>query len=471
MTSALWARSAVELAAAIRRKEISSVELLDTHLDRVDRLNPALNAVVTLDADRARDAAAALDDAAVRGEWRGPLHGLPVTIKDALATEGIRTTAGATELRDHVPMSDAPAVARVKVAGAVVFGKTNVPPWSADVQTFNDLFGRTSNPWDLTRSAGGSSGGAAAAVAAGLTSFEVGTDIAGSVRIPAHHCGVFGLKPSEGVVSQLGCLYHAEGGTTGIDLNVVGPIARSADDLDLLLEVLAGPDPADAVAWRIDLPPPRAADLAGYRIAVWGDEPERPVDHEYAAILRSTVDRLADAGARVEQARPPIDVARQRHLFGSLILATTMFLPEQQSIEACGSHHAWLRHRIERAAMRARWAELFERYDVLLCPVAPTPAPPHDETPFMLRRQVVNGVERPAFETTAWTCLANLGGLPASVAPIGVTAGGLPVGIQCIAPFLRDRDAVRVAGLIGECCPPPCDLLARRAARAPSPAP
>ena len=199
-------RSASELAAGIRDKEWSSRELLDLYLDRIDRLDGPINSVVTLDAERARTAADAADAALARGDAVGPLHGLPVTIKDAIETEGIRSTGGARELTDHVPTADAPAVARLKDAGAIVFGKTNLPRWSADFQTYNDIFGVTSNPWDLDRTVGGSSGGAAAAVAAGFTSFELGTDIGGSVRIPAHCCGVFSLKPSFGVIPQRGYL-------------------------------------------------------------------------------------------------------------------------------------------------------------------------------------------------------------------------------------------------------------------------
>ena len=378
-----------------------------------------------------------------------------MTIKDALATAGIRTTSGGVELRDHIPSADALAVARVKAAGAIVFGKTNVPPWSADVQTFNDLFGQTNNPWDTGRTPGGSSGGSAAAVAAGLTSLEVGTDIAGSVRVPSHFCGVFGLKPSDGVIPQRGVLTQPGGGTTDTDLNVVGPIARSAEDLDLLLAVMAGPDPGRALGWQLHLPEPRGLELSDYRIAVWIDDLSRPLARDYATVLRATIDGLADQGAKIEEADPPVDPGAQRDLFGSLLLATTMFLPEAESSLLCGSHFGWLQRDIERAAVRAAWAEWFEQYDALLCRVAPSAAPAHDHTPFMARRQIIDGVERSAIETVAFTCLANLAGLPAAVAPIGSTPEGLPVGIQCIAPFLRDRDAVRVASLIGTYTEPP----------------
>ncbi|MEA3020753.1 MAG: amidase, partial [Actinomycetota bacterium] len=246
--------SASELAAQIRRKQLGSRELLDSFLDRIDRLNGPINAVVTLDVERARAAADAADAATARGDAVGPLHGLPITIKDAIATEGIRSTGGAVELTDHVPTADAPAVARLKDAGAIVFGKTNLPRWSSDVQSFNEIFGQTNNPWNLDRIPGGSSGGAAAAVAAGFTSFELGTDIGGSVRIPSHWCGTFGLKPSYGVVPQRGYLDHTRGGSVDTDINVFGPIARSADDLDLLLGVLAGPAPELTPAWRVEMP-------------------------------------------------------------------------------------------------------------------------------------------------------------------------------------------------------------------------
>ena len=443
------------LAAAVRDQEVSSRELLDGYLARIERLDPAINAVVTLDVERARAGADAADAALARGDAVGPLHGLPITIKDAIEVEGIRATGGATELADHVPTADAAAVARLKAAGAVVFGKTNVPRWSGDFQTFNDLFGQTNNPWDVTRTTGGSSGGAAAAVAAGFTSFEVGTDIGGSVRIPSHCCGVFGLKPSFGVIPQRGYLDHVGGGTTDADINVFGPIARSASDLDLLLGVLAGPEPERAVAWHLDLPEADFTSLAGLRVGTWLDDPACPVDSEYGALLRAAADALADAGARVDDAHPPVTFDEQHSLFTRMILpAISPSLPDEVSDTMAGSHRAWLRADEERAAVSARWAEWFTGYDLLLCPAMTIPAFPHDHAGDLpARRIVVNREERSLADTIQWLGLVGVVGLPAAVVPIGLVAGGaagLPVGMQIVAPYLHDRRAVRAAELVDQ---------------------
>src|SRR5262245_58996986 len=335
---------ATKLAPAIRDGELTSIELLECYLDRVDRLGKEVNAVVTLDADRARASAAAADEAHTMGANLGPLHGLPVTIKDAIETEGIRSTGGAKELADHVPKHDAPAVARLKAAGAIVFGKTNCPLWSGDVETHNELFGHTSNPWDLARTTGGSSGGAAAAVAAGFTSFELGTDIGGSVRIPSHCCGVYGLKPTWGVVSQRGYLDHPTGGTIDVDINVFGPIARSADDLDLLLSVLAGPEPERAVAWHLDLPKAEEHNLADLNVGVWFDDPNAIVQSEYRSMLGSVADKLADHGARVSEAHPEVDFGEQYGVFAHLVMeAMTPAMGGAESTGPGGSHLDWLR--------------------------------------------------------------------------------------------------------------------------------
>lgn len=452
--------SATDLAAAVKRREVGSVELLELFLSRIERFDGPLNSVVTLDVDRAREACAAADAAVARGDDLGPLHGLPVTIKDAIETAGIRSTGGAVELRDHVPAGDAPAVAKLKAAGAIVFGKTNVPRWSGDVQTYNEIFGTTNNPWDPSRTPGGSSGGPAVAVACGFTAFEVGTDIGGSIRTPSHFCGTFGLKPSFGVVSQRGYLDHVGGGTTDADINVFGPIARSADDLDLLLDVLAGPDVDRAVAWRLALPPSTVDSLAGAQVAVCFDHSSAPVDAGYRSVLGRLADTVADAGAAVEAVELPVPMDEQVDLYMAMITpAVSPSLPEDVAEAFSGSHLAWLRLEERRAAVRARWAQWFEAWDVLLCPVTPTPAFPHDQAGDFFSRTIdVDGEVRPYIDNVAWAGLIGIVGLPAAVPPIGRTDAGLPVGVQVVAPMFHDRTAVRVAGLLGEFVPPPLGI-------------
>ncbi len=379
------------------------------------------------------------------------MHGLPITIKDAIETAGIRSTGGAIELTDHVPTEDAPAVARLRAAGAIVFGKTNLPRWSGDVQSFNEIFGTTNNPWDLTRIPGGSSGGPAAAVAAGLTSFELGTDIGGSVRLPSHCCGTFGLKPSYGVVPQRGYLDSVGGGTTDADVNVFGPMARSAGDLDLLLSVMAGPEAARQPAWRLELPPPGAPSLAGRRIAVWLDDPENRGDRAMLDVLRRTVDAVEAAGAKVTEVRPPVDPAAQFGLFGALVGAAVSLSAGDNAATVAGNHSDWLRRDRERAALQATWADWFGDYDALLTPVMCVPAFPHQqEGDVWTRTMEVNGETRPYLNVTWWTGMFGVLGLPVAVPPVGRTADGLPVGIQVVTPFLHDRDAVALAGLIAD---------------------
>jgi amidase len=452
-------------AAAIRDRTISSRELLEIFLRRVERLNPAINAVVTLDADRAMTAARAVDDAtastrAESGEL-GPLHGVPFTVKDAIETAGIRSTGGAVELKDHVPAVDPPAVARLRAAGAILFGKTNVPRWSGDIQTYNDLFGVTNNPWDRARTPGGSSGGPAAAAAAGLSSFDVGTDIGGSIRIPASYCGAFGHKPSFGIVSQRGYLDRVGGGRTDADINVFGPLARSAEDLDLLLGVLAGPNPDKAVGWQLQLPEPRHDDLSQYRIGMWLDDPEAIVDSEVVAVLSAAASALARAGAHVHEARPPVAMAEAVRLFNALVLpAVSVSMNPELGERLGGSHRTWLEQDLARADMRRVWAEWFTDYDVLLCPVMPMVAFPHDHRGTLGDRVVpINGLPRRHADTVAWTGLVGVVYLPSTVVPVGRTPAGLPVGMQVVGPFLEDRTALwvgaRLAEVTGGYVPPP----------------
>src|SRR5580704_8293476 len=292
-----------ELTRAIRDRELSSRELLSHVLTRVEQRNPGLNAIVALDAERAQAAAAAADQATARGEADGPLHGLPMTVKDVWETEGLVTTAGAGELKEYVPEADALAVGRLKAAGAIIFGKTNTPLYAGDFQTFNDVYGRTNNPWDRSRTVGGSSGGAAAAVAAGFTPLELGSDIGGSIRNPAHFNGVYGLKPSWGVVPSRGHIPGPPGSLVETDVNCNGPLARSLDDLRLALDVVAGPVPEDAAGWRLELDPGDPIDaVRRLRVAtVFGEGDDlMPIAHDVRAKLDEFTRRINDSGAHVD---------------------------------------------------------------------------------------------------------------------------------------------------------------------------
>ena len=268
---AYW--SVVEQAKAIKEGKFTSRELLELTIERIESVNPELNAVVTMDLDLARKLADEADAKLKAGAVVGPLHGIPITVKDALETAGIRSTGGATELHNHVPDRDAPVVKAVKDAGAIVLGKTNLPRWSGDIQAYNDMFGTTVNPWNSDRVPGGSSGGAAAAVSAGLSSFEIGTDIGGSIRFPASFCGIYGHKPSFGVVPSTGYIDHEAGGTTEADVNVIGPMARSAEDLELLLELMLRKE-GPLVASLAEPP----EDVTSLKVAAWLDDPFCPID-------------------------------------------------------------------------------------------------------------------------------------------------------------------------------------------------
>ena len=294
-------------AAAIAKGELASRELLDAQLARIEAVNPALNAVVSVDAERARTAAGAADDAVARGEPIGPLHGVPVTLKDAYEVAGWTSTGGSTQRSGHVPDRDAPAVAALRQAGIVLLGRTNVPEWSGDLQTYNDVFGVTNNPWDTSRTPGGSSGGAGVAVATGMSSFELGTDIGGSIRVPAAFNGVCGHKPTWGVVSTAGYLDHAAGSQLPRSVNVFGPLARSVDDLEIVLDVVAGPHPRHTRAWRLELPPARATTADGIRFAAWFDEPSCPTDPAVLTLLEAAAGALDAAGATLMDDRPDLD--------------------------------------------------------------------------------------------------------------------------------------------------------------------
>ena len=477
-------RSATELLAALRSREVSSRELLDLYLARIERLNAPVNAVVTLDVERAQKAADAADTATARGESLGALHGLPMTIKDTLETAGLRTTAGATMLASHVPIRDSVVVERVRAAGAIIFGKTNTPTFASDVQTYNPVFGVTRNPYDLTRSSGGSSGGSAVAMALGFAGAEIGSDIGGSIRNPAHYCGIYGHKPTHGIVPSRGHLPPPPGGLGDYDLGVMGPITRSAEDLGLMLDVLAGPDEGPATAWRLDLPRARRRSLREYRVAAWLDDPFCPVDADVLALGEATVAALRKAGVQVnEQARPVPDLGAVHRGYEKLlwpILSGGMSADEARELARMSEaatptdmseltrfaravtirHRDWLGVDEERQQLRARWAEFFKGYDVLLCPITPTAALPHNNEGTILSRSIrVNGIERPYTDQVVWAGLVTMALLPSTLAPVGRTPSGLPVGLQIVGPYLEDRTtidfAARLAGVIGGYAPPP----------------
>jgi amidase len=476
-------RSASELAAVLRRRELGSLELLELFLARVEHWNPALNAVVAFDREGARARARAADEALARGESWGPLHGLPITIKDAIEVAGMPCTSGAPALAAHVPARSAPAAQRLVDAGAVVFGKTNLPLYAGDLQSYNDVYGTTNNPWDPTRTPGGSSGGAAAALAAGLCALELGSDIGGSIRNPSHFCGVYGHKPSHGLVPLRGHIPGAPGTLREDDLGVIGPMARSAEDLALALDLVAGPHGGAARAWRVALPAARRTGLAGARIAVWRDDPCCPVSTEVGDALQGAVEALARAGAVMDERARPVDARESRAVYLQLlygVLGSGLPPPLLAAFDAqaprldptddaltahlirgaAQRHREWLAVHERRLALCARWATFFQEHDALVAPVMPTVAFPHDHSELSARTIDVDGRTLPYFEQIFWAGLATVALLPATVVPIGRgRVSGLPVGLQIVGPFLEDRTplalAAAMAGVVGGFTPPP----------------
>lgn len=470
--------TATDLVAALRRRELGSRELLDAYLDRIDRHGPTVNAVVTLDVERATAEAGAADEAAARGESLGSLHGLPLTVKDSIETAGLRTTCGVPELAGHVPARDAVAVARLRAAGAVVVGKTNTPAYAGEAQTFNPVFGTTGNPWDPQRSPGGSSGGPAAAVAAGLTGLDLGSDVGGSIRMPAGYCGVYGLRPSCGIVPLRGHIPPGPGCDAAVDMATVGPLARGAADLGTVLDVLAGPDSAEAAGWRLALPAPRADRLSDYRIGVWLDDPDCPVDGQVGDALAAAVAALRHAGGKLDEPVRPVQLGECAELFQRLSQpALSAGLPDPvydellavAASDASTSHARWARHvtgryrdwsraHARRLELVDRWRDFFRDHDALLCPVTPTVALAHDQAAGD-RWITVNGTARDYWDQVRWTQAISVAYLPVATVPVGCSASGLPVGMQLVGPYLEDRTVVdlagRVAAVLGGFRPPP----------------
>jgi len=476
--------STTALVDALAQRKVSAMELFERAAARIEALDPRINAVVVRDFERARAAAAAADAALARGERR-PLLGVPMTVKEAFNVAGLPTTWGMPQFKGFVAKADAVAVERLKAAGAVILGKTNVPFGLSDWQSYNDIYGTTRNPWDLDRTPGGSSGGAAAALAAGYVSLELGSDIGGSLRAPAHYCGVLSHKPSHGLLPSRGHTPPmAEPLPREVDLAVIGPMARSAGDLALALDLLAGPDGPQAVAYRLDLPPARHADLKDFRVLVVDEHPLEPTAGSIRAALDRLADRLAKSGAKVARTSNLMpDLTEGAKLYAELLLsffgadwpldvyqrvaASVASIPAgAEGLDvwsgrgAVLSHRDWIWADRKRGVMQRQWRELFAEWDAVLCPPMPTPAFPHDHTADQRARRLdIDGRDTPYLDQLVWPGVATLPGLPATTVPLERTGTGLPIGVQIIGPYLEDRTPIALAGLIerafGGFVPPP----------------
>jgi len=464
-------RSAKQLASLIRRKKIGCLELLDLYLERIERHNPRLNAVIFMDRDAARKRAKQADGALAKGKVWGPLHGVPMTIKESYDVVGMPTTWGIPDLKDNIATKNALAVDRLLNAGVVLFGKTNVPLNLADWQSFNEIYGTTNNPWDVTRVPGGSSGGSAAALSAGLTALEAGSDIGASIRNPAHYCGLYGHKPTYGIVSPRG---QALPGKVSIaDISVIGPLARSAEDLALALNVMAGPDDIDGMGWQLRLPKPTRKTLRDHKVAVVYSDPEAEVDTEVQERLHAVVDFLVKRKVHIsETARPEIDSREAHRNYIQLLRAATSggLTPElfQHNLQAAAAlapddagygaqairaqtmyHRDWLALNETRHHMRLAWADFFRDYDLLLCPIATTVAFPHNQVGERWERMLtVNGTPQPSTTQMFWAGYPCNFYLPSTVAPAGRSRSGLPVGVQIIGPQYGDHTCIHFARLL-----------------------
>ena len=475
MAKSRWSfASATELSDALARKEVSAVELAEHAIARIERHDAKINAVCVRDFERALEAARAADAARVRGDNK-PLLGIPMTVKESYNVVGLPTTWGIPAQKDYHPKEDALAITRVKDAGGVILGKTNVPLGLGDTQSYNDIYGTTSNPYDLTRTPGGSSGGSSAALAAGYGPLSLGSDLAGSLRVPAFCCGIFAHKPTLALVPTRG---HLPPSLPPLplerDLIVIGPMARSAADLSILLDVIAGPDPLEAGrAYHLSLPPPRHPALKNFRVLVIDDDPLMPTN----TVVRAAIDKLAtdlgNAGATIRRKSPlwP-DFAATSRLFMRMLLsfvsvglapeahtdaiaaaaslpATDISLQAERLRGISLSHRDWLLADGARARLRAQWRTLFESFDAVICPIMSTPAVPHDHssTPDQ-RRITIDGKDYPSTDQLVWQGIANLTGLPATAVPIGFSSEGLPIGVQIVGPWLEDRTPLKLAELI-----------------------
>jgi amidase len=476
--------TATDLVTALTARAVSAVELTERAIARIERHDADINAICVRDFDRALTAARAADAALARDERR-PLLGVPMTVKESFNVAGLPTTWGMPAFKGFVPGEDALAVARVKAAGAVILGKSNVPYALADWQSTNEIYGTTNNPWDRGRTPGGSSGGSSAALAAGYGALSLGSDIGGSLRAPAHYCGVYAHKPSAGLAPPRG---HTPPGLPPIasvpDLAVIGPMARSAADLTLAFQVIAPPDELGfGIAHRLALPAPRHDDLKGFRALILDTHPLLPSAAEVREAVEGLAGRLASAGVTVAHAHPLLpDLADASRLYMRLLFSfiavgwpperygqtaarVAALDPSDISLTAECDRGAVMSHRDfvladgGRLRLRHRWLDLFKAFDVVIAPVMPTPAFPHERRAQEERRITIDGSEHPYVDQFFWAGVATLPGLPATAVPIARSTAGLPIGVQIIGPYLEDLTPLRFAELIerefGGFTPPP----------------
>jgi amidase len=486
LAASQWSfKSAVELSAALAAKKVSAVELAQHTISRIERHDSKINAVCVRDFERGLEAARAADAALARGEAK-PLLGIPMTVKESYNVAGLPTTWGFPEQKDFVPPEDALAISRIKTAGAVLLGKTNVPVGLGDWQSYNDIYGTTNNPYNLGRTPGGSSGGSSAALAAGYGALSLGSDLGGSLRVPAFHCGIYAHKPTFALVPSRGHLPPPFPPLpSDRDLAVIGPMARSAADLSLLLDVIAGPDPLDSgTAYTLALPPPRHSALKDFRVLLIDSHPVMPTNAAVRAAINTLAANLGKAGVKVERESPLLpDFTVTSRLYMRILLSllASTFAPEilagasaaaaqlpadDMSLAAerlrgvALSHRDWILADRGRAILKAQWRELFGSFDAVICPVLPTPAYPHDHSPEQEARRIeIDGKDYAYPDQLAWPGIATLPGLPATAIPIGLAPDGLPIGVQIVGPMWEDRTPLKLAELIerefGGFVPPP----------------
>lgn len=473
-------QSASQTARAIAHGDISAREALEGYLSRIETIGKPLRAVVVLDPEGARARADEADAARNAGRTLGPLHGVPMTVKESFDVAGLPSTFGYPDRADHRASSHALAVQRLVDAGANVFGKTNVPKDLADWQSFNAVYGETANPWSLAHSPGGSSGGAAAALAAGLTSLEIGSDIGGSIRIPAHFCGVYGHKSSYGIVPMRGHSMREDAAPS--DISIAGPLARSAEDLALAMRLIAGGDPEEGSAWLLELPEEPRSKLADFRFAIVADDAHFPVDGSISGAIRELAAKLRKAGAQVDEAPAlPISSMDGYRLYLALLRgATSARLSDEQHAALAKAaaantngdyealmqrgltqtHRDWLAANDRRHTVKREWRAFFTRYDALITPVATTPAFPREAGVVKTKQTfLIDGKPRPAADTYYWLSIASLPNLPATTIPLGLNTSGLPVGAEIVGPEFGDLRTIQIAHLMeqafGGFTPPP----------------